>query len=188
MTDIQTYTQRMKDSLKGTPFLLEMKLMSGQEITPQDVEENRKFTAVAYDHREEIPEAIRPYADLYHSLTGQEPTKRSFTDWIDTLWQWKDEKLQPDDIKQAWAQAQQPDKGFTVGRPGALTVTAVGMKSKGRPAIIGVNNAAVERTQALIEEKEKIYTPPAVPGIPEAERERMREWKAKLARERMIKK
>ena len=124
-----------------------------------------------YENRERIPEPLLVYADLYHELTGQEPTKRTYTDWLDTMWMWKEEKLQPDNIRQAWAQAQS-DKGFTVGRPGALTITAIGMKSKAKPALPSLNTERIEQTKAIIEERtaaENTYVP-----MPEDVRERLR--------------
>jgi len=164
------YQARMKERLAGMPMPLEILMQSDAAITQEHIEAINK--AVSYDHREDLPEAIRPYLDLYHQLTGQEPTKRSFTDWVDTGWTWKDERLQPDDIRAAWAQAQEPNKGFTVGRPGALTVTAIGMKSKSKPAIVGINSQAVGKTQALIQERkaaESSYIP-----MPDDVRERLR--------------
>ena len=176
------YKARMKEKLSGLPLPLELLIRSEEPITQQQLDAiNNKPNN--YENRERIPEALLTYADLYHELTGQEPTKRTFTDWIDTFWQWKDEKLQPDNIRMAWAQAQS-DKGFTVGRPGALTVTAVGMKSKAKPALPALNTAAIERTQELIEEKAKVELKTV--GIPEQERERMRQWKAKLAMKKGI--
>lgn len=176
-TTAQNYKKRLEEDLAGTPFFLEMKLMSGQPITEQDAKDAEKHKAVSYEHREEIPEAIRHYADIYHKLTGQEPTKRSFSDWLETFWTWKDERLAEEDIQAAWAQAQNANKGFTVGRPGALTITAVGMKSKSKPVIVASNSAAVEATQRMLEEKDKMVG--AFVPMPDDVRQRL---KAKLKR------
>lgn len=183
MTDISTtaqnYKERVRKTLEEMPTL-ESIILSGRPVTQEDVDAIKARLPMNYLHREEIPESIRPYADIYHQLTGQEPTKRSFTDWVDTFWMWKDEKIQLDDIRAAWAQAQDPNKGFTVGRPGALTITAVGMRSKAKPAIAGINNKVVESTKIMAEEKHELVK--QATDIPEAERERMRQWKANLAR------
>lgn len=145
------YQERMKQRLAGAPMPLEILMQSSAPITQQQMDAINKKPE-AYENRERIPEPLLEYADLYHELTGQEPTKRTFTDWLDTFYAWKDEKLQEEHIRMAWAQAQS-DKGFTVGRPGALTVTAVGMKSKAKPALPAINAAEVERTKAMLEKK-----------------------------------
>ena len=163
------YKERMKQRLANVPMPLDVLMMSEDCITQSHLDAINKATG--YQNRERIPEVLLPLLDLYHELTGQEPTKRTYTDWIDTAWTWKDEKLQLDDIRSAWAQAQS-DKGFTVGRPGALTVTAVGMKSKAKPALPALNTAAIERTSAVIEERkaaESSYVP-----MPEDVREKLR--------------
>jgi hypothetical protein len=142
------YQERMKQRLAGAPMPLEVLMLNSAPITQQQLDAING----TYENRERIPEPLLAYADLYHELTGQEPTKRTFTDWLDTFYAWKDEKLQEQHIRLAWAQAQS-DKGFTVGRPGALTVTAVGMKSKVMPALPQINTVEVERTKQMLEAK-----------------------------------
>ena len=164
------YQERMKERLKGAPMPLEILMQSDAPVTNEQLDAiNNK--PEGYENRERIPEPLLGYADLYHELTGQEPTRRTFTDWLDTMWMWKEEKLQPDNIRMAWAQAQS-DKGFTVGRPGALTVTAIGMKSKAKPALPELNTERIEKTTALIEERkaaESTYVP-----MPDDVRDRLR--------------
>jgi hypothetical protein len=152
----QEYKERMKQRLAGAPLPLEILMQSDDKITQQQLDAINKQPN-NYENRERIPEPLLVYADLYHELTGQEPTKRTFTDFVDTFWAWKDEKLQPDHIRMAWAQAQS-DKGFTVGRPGALTVTAIGMKSKAKPAMPTLNTEKIEQTRAMIEERKAAET------------------------------
>lgn len=83
-----------------------------------------------YQNRDKIPEPYLAFADLYHELTGQEPTKRAIFDWFATFEDWKQEGLEFQHIRAAWEYANRPEGGFAVGRPGALTNTAVAMKSK----------------------------------------------------------
>lgn len=90
--------------------------------------ENEK--KVKYQNRDKLPEPYLHFADLYNQLTGQEPTKRVIMDWMQTFEEWKQEGLQDDHIRAAWQYANRPEGGFPVGRPGALTNTAVAMKSK----------------------------------------------------------
>ena len=85
---------------------------------------------VKYLNRDKIPEPYLVFADLYNELTKQEPTKRSIQEWFMTFEEWKAERLQPEHIRAAWQYANRPEGGFPVGRPGALTNTAVAMKSK----------------------------------------------------------
>ena len=85
---------------------------------------------VKYLNRDKIPEPYLMFADLYNELTKQEPTKRSIQEWFMTFEEWKAERLQPEHIRAAWQYANRPEGGFPVGRPGALTNTAVAMKSK----------------------------------------------------------
>lgn len=154
-TDIKTvaqqeYRERMKQRLAGVPLPLEILMQSEDPITERQL--NVIQEAKTYENRDRIPEVLLPFSDLYNELTGQEPNRRSFTDWIDTFWLWRAEKLTEDAIRSAWAQAQS-EKGFTVGRPGALTITAVGMKSKARPALPQIDKKAIERTIEDMNEK-----------------------------------
>lgn len=117
---------------------------------------------VKYQNREKIPEPYLEFADLYHELTDQEPTKRVIQDWFLTFEDWKQEGLQPQHIRAAFQHANRPDGGFPVGRPGALTNTAVAMKTKMKvaPPAPHINEKEVESTiQALEEKWNKTYVP-----------------------------
>lgn len=111
-----------------------------------------------YDNRDKMPETYWTYSDLYHELTGQPLTKRVLLDWMATFEDWKQEGLQPEHIRAAWQHANRPEGGFMVGRPGALTVTAVAMKSKmiAAPPAPQLDRAELERTRKLLEEKERV--------------------------------
>jgi hypothetical protein len=178
-TDLRTaakheYQEAMKTKLAGTPLPLEYLLMQEQPVTQAQVD--AIVTAQKYEHRERIPEPLRMFADLYNELTGQQPTKTDLSDWIATFEDWKNRTLTPDSIRMAWSQSKDERGGFTVGRPGALTVTAIGMKSKAMPAMPTLNTAAIERTSKVIEERiaqEVTYVP-----MPDEVRVRL---KAKLA-------
>jgi hypothetical protein len=114
------------------------KSSSGSVLSKSDIQDaNNLVTAilenqkkVRYQNRDKIPEPYLPFADLYNDLTKQEPTKRVIFDWIGTFEDWKQEALQPEHIRAAWNHANRPDGGFPVGRPGALTNTAVAMKTR----------------------------------------------------------
>lgn len=161
MDKIQTAAQiaykiRMTQQLEGTPMPLEYLLMQDAPITQEHLDAVNN----TYQHRDRIPEVLLPFLDLYHELTGQEPTKTTVTDWIATGWDWKERKLDEDSIRMAWAQAQDVNHGYTVGRPGALTITAVGMKSKAKIAQPVRSTAQLEQTQNLIAERDAIkYVP-----------------------------
>lgn len=168
------YQQRMKERLAGMPIPLETLMMSSDPITQNQLD--AIVTAQRYGNRERVPESLRGFADLYNELTKQEPTKQDLTDWIATFEDWKDKKLDESCIRMAWAQSKDDRKGFTVGRPGALTITAVGMKSKNMPAMTTINTERIEQTQKIIEEKVKLEST-FVP-MPDEVRARLR---AKLA-------
>jgi hypothetical protein len=108
---------------------------------------------VTYRNREKLPEPYLMFGDLYFELTKQEPTKSDLMDWMGTFEEWKQKGLRPEHIRAAFAHAAR-DGGFPVGRPGSLTNTAVGMKTKmltnAAPAI---NDSAVETTKQTVEEK-----------------------------------
>jgi hypothetical protein len=120
-----------------------------------------------YQNRDKIPDPYLTFADLYNELTKQEPTKRSIQEWFMTFEDWKAEGLQPEHIRAAWNYANRPDGGFPVGRPSALTNTAVAMKSKmlQANAAPAINEGAVEATKKLVEEKFSGAFVPPPPGL-----------------------
>jgi hypothetical protein len=85
---------------------------------------------VKYQNRDKLPEPYLYFADLYNSLTQQAPTKRDLMDWMSTFEEWKQKELQAEHIRAAFEYATRKDGGFPVGRPGSLTATAVGMKTR----------------------------------------------------------
>jgi hypothetical protein len=116
-----------------------------------------------YPNRDRIPESYLPYCDFYVEMVGKDPdghfiqvpTQRVITDWIMTFEEWKQERLTREHIRAAWEHANR-DGGFPVGRPGALTKTAVAMKTKllsSPSAAPALNTAALEHTQKVIKEK-----------------------------------
>lgn len=149
-----TTTQELKDIMKArTPLPLDWMVATGQPVTEENMQAAQN--AQKYQNREKIQETYLWMADLYNELTKQEPTKRVFTDWVATFEDWKQEKLQPEHIRAAWLEANNEKGGFFVGRPGALTVVAVSMKSKMtvKPAAPVINSAAVEETRRIVEER-----------------------------------
>ena len=117
---------------------------------------------VKYQNRDKLPEPYLVFADLYFELTQQEPTKRVIQDWMLAFEDWKSENLQPAHIRAAWQHANRPDGGFPVGRPGALTNTAVAMKSKmiaSTTAAPVIDHVAIENTKQMLQEKELVYVP-----------------------------
>ena len=92
----------------------------------QDLEQ----TGRAYPHRDEIPPALLAHADNYVNLTGQEPDKRTLSDWISEFTYWETKGLQPADIKAAWENVD-----FFVTRPGSLSSVAIAMKAKRRQVV-----------------------------------------------------
>lgn len=135
------------------PLTLDWLIATGQEVTAEKLEAVKQ--AGKYEHREKIPETYLWMADLYNELTGQLPTKRVLLDWLQTFEEWKQERLEADHIRLAWQQASDINKGFPVGRPGALTTTAVSMRSKTikAPAALQINTAGIEATRKEMDEK-----------------------------------
>jgi hypothetical protein len=86
-------------------------------------------------------------------LTGQKPTKQTYTDWIATAEVWHEEELTLDSLKLAWNESKS-DHGFHVGRPGALTVVARSMMSKAQGATaIEIDIEEIQRTRHDFEGK-----------------------------------
>jgi hypothetical protein len=146
-------------------------LGGGSGLSKTDLEKaNRLMDAIlanaqkaTYPNRERIPESFLPYCDFYVEMVGKDPdghyiqvpTQRVITDWILTFEEWKQERLTREHIRAAWEHANR-DGGFPVGRPGALTKTAVAMKTKmlaSPSAAPALNTAALEHTQKVIQEK-----------------------------------
>jgi hypothetical protein len=143
----------------------------GSGLSKKDLENaNRLMDAIlanakkeTYPNRDRIPESYLPYCDFYVEMVGKDPdghfiqvpTQRVITDWIMTFEEWKQERLTREHIRAAWEHANR-DGGFPVGRPGALTKTAVAMKTKllsSPSAAPALNTAALEHTQKVIKEK-----------------------------------
>jgi len=80
-----------------------------------------------YTNREKIPEPYLPYADVYHELTGQVPTKRALHDWLMEFSVWQSEGIGPEHVRQAHKEAA---GRFTITRPGSLTRTAAALKAR----------------------------------------------------------
>ncbi len=160
-TDFRTaakrqYQEAMKEKLKDSPYILEMKLLAGDSITQKDVDDAEGTKHLRYENRERIPEWLLIYSDLYHELTGQEMLKMDVSSYIEVFQEWKDRTLQPEDIRGAWAKSRSDRGGFPVGHPRALTVTAKAVKSEVKPAMPVISTARIEQTQAIIEEKVKL--------------------------------
>jgi hypothetical protein len=142
---------KASDLMKNVPMSIENLIATGQTVTEERIEQIQKVKR--YQNREMLPEAYLHYADLYNELTGQEPTKRVLMDWMVTFEEWKQEGLQADHLRAAWNKANEMN-GFPVGRPGALTTTAVAMKSKMTKTVVPqINTQAVEYTKQLLSEK-----------------------------------
>ena len=170
-----TTTTELRNILpkKDIPLPLEWLIATGQEVTEEKLQ--AATDAQKYPNRERFPEPLLHFADLFNELTGQKPIGNTFTDWIATFEEWKANELEDDHIRASWNQASDPNKGFTVGRPGALTVVAKSVKSmKTKPAVLQINRQAIEQTQQMLEAKETKPTP-----IPDDQRARR---KAALAR------
>ena len=86
----------------------------------------------AYLNRDRIPASFLAHADLYHELTGQEPTKRVLHDWLATFSDWAAEGIQPEHVRKAHKESQ---GRFTVLRPGSLTNMAAACKARERLTI-----------------------------------------------------
>ena len=140
MTDIQQVIQQANKKM-DTFLVLETQY------------EEQKKAGKGYENRDRIPEPLLAYADLYHELTKQKPTLRAVSDWIKAFEEWKEEELEREDIIAAWNQAR-GERGFMVGRPGALTITAIAAKSKANSApALEVNRSAIEGAKARMAEK-----------------------------------
>ena len=148
-----TTNVELKEILKKqVPLPLDWLIATNQEVTQEKLDAAKN--AQRYQNREKIEERFLWMADLYNELTGQEPTSRSFTDWASTFEDWKQEGLQPEHIRAAWVSSNDEKGGFFVGRPGALTVVALSIKSKTtKSAVPQINAEAIEKTKQMLAEK-----------------------------------
>ena len=141
---LQSELDEMRKRTEAMP--LDWLIASGQKVTQERVDAIQEKQK--YKGRERVPEHLLKYTDLYNELTGQEPINLS--DWILTAEEWKTAKLLPEHIRTAWNMANSDRGGFPVGRPGALTVSAIAAKSKmTHQAVPVINDAAIERTKKL---------------------------------------
>ena len=143
VSSLNSNTENTQDTTQRRGGLLEKEWNQANAQVDAMISNSRK---VKYLNRDKIPEPYLMFADLYNELTKQEPTKRSIQEWFMTFEEWKAEKLQPEHIRAAWQYANRPEGGFPVGRPGALTNTAVAMKSK---ALANSNQPARDPYESL---------------------------------------
>lgn len=158
-TNINNTLEEMRKRHK--PNSIEAFIMADLPITEADAERIQKAQADNYLNRDRIPESLLLLCDAYVKLCGkdsmghwnQEPTQRVFSDWLQTFNEWKDAHLTVEHIQAAFNKANS-DQGFPVGRPGALTLTAVALKTKNNAVVIPVlNTQAIEYTKKLLDEK-----------------------------------
>jgi hypothetical protein len=122
---------------------------------------------IKYLNREKIPQPYIDFCDAYVDACGkdndgmpnQEPTKAQIFDWMSTFEEWTQARLTPDHIREAYTYATRPDGGFPVGRPGALTKTAIAMKSKHGTGKVWTPIPSVTETTKRIEQPEEKYVP-----------------------------
>jgi len=154
-TELEAMRARMK------PTTVEGFIMAGLPVTESDMENIQAERKRNYTNRDKMPEPYLEYCDAYVKMCGmdadgeynQVPTKRVIMDWMQTFEEWKQERLKVEHIQAAFMKANS-DQGFPVGRPGALTVTAIAMKTKATANIQpAINTAAIEATKQLVEEK-----------------------------------
>jgi len=154
-----TTTTELKDLLKQPPAIpIEWQIAAAMNVTEESMQAAKD--AQKYQYRERIPEHLLRYTDLYNELTGQEPTKQTLSDWIDTAETWKDEQFTMESLREAWNYSLDDKHGFPVGRPGALTVTARSMKSKGKAPRAAINEKRIQDTKQMVDE---LWQRPFVP-------------------------
>jgi hypothetical protein len=143
------------------PKTVEGFIMANLPITESDMQEIQAARKKNYTNRDKMPERYLEYCDAYVKMCGtdqegewnQVPTQRVFSDWVDTFEEWKQEHLKPEHIKAAFVKANS-DQGFPAGRPGALTVTAIAIKTKATANIQpAINERAVIETLITADEK-----------------------------------
>jgi hypothetical protein len=156
---LNTELEAMRKRIR--PNTLEGFMLADLPVTEADLQEIKAVQTRNYNNRDKMPEGYLLYCDAYVEMCGKDndgewnqvPTKRVFMDWMQTFEEWKQEHLKIEHIQAAFAKANS-DQGFPVGRPGALTLTAVALKTKAtanvQPAI---NTAAIEYTKKIVEEK-----------------------------------
>ena len=159
MTTINTTLAEMRK--RNPPQSVEAMILAGETVTEERLAEVKAIQAAHYINRERIPVTYLEYCNAYVNLCGkdkfgnwnQEPTQRVFSDWLQTFEEWKQAHLQPEHIQAAFVKANS-DQGFPVGRPGALTVTAIALKTKLTANVQPVRSTeAIEYTKKLIDEK-----------------------------------
>jgi hypothetical protein len=80
-----------------------------------------------YLNRDKIPEQFLPFADMFHELTGLEPTRRVLNDWLAEFSVWLSEGIRPEHVRRAHQEAA---GRFDVLRPGSLTRMAAAIRAR----------------------------------------------------------
>lgn len=146
---------------RNQPNTIEAFIMAGKPITEADMEVIKDERIKNYTNRDQMPESYLPFCDAYVGMCGKDsdgnwnqvPTKRVFMDWMQTFEEWKQEHLKIEHIQAAFNKANS-DQGFPVGRPGALTLTAIALKTKLTANVAPARSTeALEYTKKIIEEK-----------------------------------
>jgi hypothetical protein len=159
MTTVNSTLEEMRK--RNPPKNIEAFIAADQPITETDMQTIQAERMKNYTNRDKMPEAYLVYCDAYVQLCGKDqdgewnqvPTKRVLMDWMQTFEEWKQEHLKPEHIQAAFIKANS-DQGFPVGRPGALTTTAIALKTKMNVNVKPqVNTEAIEYTKQIIEEK-----------------------------------
>lgn len=102
-----------------------------------------------YPYREEFPEPIRELLDVYVKITGQKPLKSNVSDWLLTGQDWLDLEIKPIDLQMAYDKSKpESGPGFTVARPGSLTLTAGVFSGERRKKGYDSDLSAVDRIAA----------------------------------------
>lgn len=135
--DSQVGYVRTPESYK--PSLTVLEPSTRAELSQEEKDQaNAQVTAMialgrraTYLNRDKIPEPYLAYADIYHELTGQEPTKRVLHDWLQEFSTWQSEGIQAEHVRTAHRQA---SGKFAVLRPGSLTRTAAALKARNKTA------------------------------------------------------
>ena len=123
-------------SVSPEPSLTIKQPSEGAALSKRDLEQaNAQVSAMialsthpTYVNWDKIPEVYLKYADLFHELTGPEPTARVLSDWLAEFGAWMSEGIDPEHVRQAYLRI---GGRWDILRPGSLTNSAAAVKAEG---------------------------------------------------------
>jgi hypothetical protein len=124
--------------------------------------QQRKEAGTSWFGRDKLNDQQRLLLDTFVRITGQRPTKDTFSDWLLTSSQWVELEIQPADLVNAYAQSNPTEgKGFTVARPGSLTNVAGMFAGKRRVGGGEVGGTHLDKIMTRLQSSHETFQRPA---------------------------